>query len=141
MTDSDILASGEERLRKRRHAWWRYLALAFAGSVIAGLVSGYLAGAYTNGTIPLWLPVAACIVVIVLLGWMTRDYFRRIDELDLMDNLWAHLFGLYGGVSLFGGWFFFADLGLTGYPTAPAIVLAMFLFTLAAYGLRKLGLR
>ncbi|UIP05826.1 hypothetical protein LY632_08900 [Erythrobacter sp. SDW2] len=141
MTDTDTLSSGEQRLRRRRNAWWRYLALAFAGSVVAGFASGYLAGAYQNGTIPLWLPVTACIAVIVLLGWMTRDYFRRIDELDLMDNLWAHLFGLYAGISLFGGWYFFADLGLTGYPTAPAIMLAMLVFTFAAYGLRKLGLR
>jgi ABC-type Mn2+/Zn2+ transport system permease subunit len=141
MTDTDILSSGEDRLRKRRLAWWRYFALGLAGSVMTGLVSGYLAGAYENGTIPVWLPVIGCVVVMVLMGWMTRDYFRRIDELDLMDNLWAHLFGLYGGFLLFGGWFFFVDLGLTSYPTAPAIVFAMLLLTLAAYGARKLGLR
>lgn len=141
MTDSDILSSGEDRLRRRRLAWWRYLALAFAGSVMIGFASGFMAGAYDSGAVPVWLPVAACIVAIALLGWFTHDYFRRIDELDLMDNLWAHLFGFYAGIALFGGWYFFADLGLTSYPTAPAIMLAMLLFTFAAYGARKLGLR
>lgn len=141
MTDNDTLSSGEERLRKRRRAWWRYLALAFAASVVVGFATGFLTGSYESGAVPLWLPIGVGVLVLVLLAWFTRDYFRRIDEFDLMDNLWAHLIGMYAAISLFAGWYFLADLGLAEHPSALPIVVAMLVFTMLAYGLRKLGLR
>lgn len=140
-TVNDTVPTGEERLRQRRRAWWRYLALAFAISLLAGFASGFLTGSYESGAVPLWLPVGVGVVVLALLAWFTRDYFRRIDELDLMDNLWAHLIGMYAAISLFAGWYFLADLGLAEHPAALPIVAAMLVFTMLAYGFRKLGIR
>ena len=141
MTPDEANLSGEQRLKSRRRRFYRYLAIALIASIIAGMVSGVLSAFYDAGTIPLWVPLLACAVVAVALIWFTYDYFRRVDELDLMDNLWAHLTGLYAGVIAFGVWYFLADLGVTQSPTALAIVAITMLATFAAYGLRKLGLR
>ncbi|GAB5347622.1 hypothetical protein [Alteriqipengyuania sp. 357] len=139
--DENTTGSGEERLKVRRHRFIRYFVIAIALSALAGLLSGALSKFYEAGDVPLWVPVLACLTVVVGLVWATWDYFRRIDELDLMDNLWAHTIGLYGGIIAFGVWFFLADLGVAETPNALAIVAVALIVTFAAYGLRKLGLR
>lgn len=141
MTETDITMTGEARLRKRRNAWWRYLGIAFVASALAGFFGGYFVDAYQEGRLPLWVPVVTVVAALIALAWFTRDYFRRVDELDLMDNLWAHLIGLYGGMITFMGWYFFAELSLVAYPSALAAIALMWFFTFAAYGIRKLGFR
>ena len=140
MTDSDT-PSGEVRARARRNAFYRYLALAFLVALLVGLVSGVLLAGGSNGDIPQWVSLLTIVVVAIGFAWFTRDYFRRVDELDLMDNLWAHLVGFYGGLIVTSVWVFVALLGLAEMPGALAVVLSMSLLTVIAYGLRKLGLR
>ena len=82
-----------------------------------------------------------CVAVALAFAWFTYDYFRRVDELDRMDNLWAHLIGFYGGLIVFGVWYFLAELDLAAKPSAVATVAIMAGLTFVAYGLRKLGLR
>ncbi|MEL7728474.1 hypothetical protein AAG612_02940 [Citromicrobium bathyomarinum] len=133
--------SGEARLRRRRRSFWRYLAVAFVASILVGAFSGALVDVYENGSIPLWLPVAIMVLAVTVFAWFTRDYFKRVDELDLMDNLWAHLTGVYGGMIVFAVWYFTAELDLVAYPNAPAMMAIIVLIVFAAYGLRKLGWR
>jgi len=140
MTDTNA-PSGEARARARRKAFYRYFGLAFLVSLIVGLVSGGLVASYEDGVIPLWMPLLAIVAAALAMIWFTRDYFRRIDELDLMDNLWAHLAGLYGGVIVFWVWYFIAELGLVAPPEASAIIGSMILIVFVAYGARKLGWR
>lgn len=141
MTKSDPDLSGEARLKRRRSRFYRYLGLAFLVSIVAGMASGTMVSFYENGLIPLWLPLLAFAIAAAGLVWFTRDYFKRVDELDRMDNLWAHLIGLYGGFIVFCFWYLLADLGVTGEPSGLGVVGAMLLITFAAYGARKLGLR
>ena len=141
MTKADRDLSGEARMKLRRSRLYRYLGLVFLGSLIAGMAGGAMANLYEDGAIPLWLPVLACAIVAIGMAWFMRDYFRRVDELDVMDNLWAHLIGFYGGAIVFGVWYFLADLGLVGGPSALALFALMMSISAAAYGLRKLGLR
>ena len=140
MTDTNP-PSGEARARARRNAFYRYVGLTFLVSLLVGIVSGRLVGYYESGAIPLWVPLLAIAAVVLAMIWFTRDYFRRIDELDLMDNLWAHLVGLYGGVIVFGVWYFIAELGLVEHPEAFAIIGSMILIVFLAYAARKLGWR
>ena len=141
MTKPTEMQSGEAKLKSRRNAFFRYLALTFLAAMIGGMASGYLTQSYVDDRVGLWLPLVAGAVVVAGLLWFTRDYFNRIDELDLMDNLWAHLYGFYGGLMVYGGWFVLADLGLVDRPTAGVVLLVMILMMFAAYGLRKLGMR
>ncbi|MBB3032941.1 hypothetical protein [Alteriqipengyuania lutimaris] len=141
MTRTDPEPTGEARLKKRRNRFYRYVALALLGSLIAGMAGGVMGGLYEDGEAPVWVPLLACAILAIGLIWFTRDYFKRVDELDLMDNLWAHLCGVYGGMIVFGIWYFLANIGLVPFPSALAIVSVMIFIICAVYGLRKLGLR
>lgn len=145
MTDNDYNAneqSGEIRYKAKRRAFVRYLAITCMIALVLGYFSGYFTGRFKDGEIHVALPIAALGAVLAFLAWFTVDYFRRVDELDLMDNLWAHLIGQYGALFLFMGWYFLAELNVvSAYPTAIAVILAMIATTFIAYGLRKLGWR
>ncbi|GAA4037938.1 hypothetical protein [Parerythrobacter jejuensis] len=141
MTEFETINSGESRLKERRRAFWKYLALAFAAFAVLGFFGGYFGAAFGKGDVPLLVPIGVGLITLIALAWFTWDFFKRIDELDLMDNLWAHLIGQYIALTVFLGWYFLGELGLTTYPTAVAVMLAMILGTFVAYGFRKLGWR
>ncbi|XUU60252.1 hypothetical protein ACRAQ6_11870 [Erythrobacter sp. HA6-11] len=138
---NDMSQSGEQRLKDRRRNFWRYVGIAIFVAMLAGFFSGFLMGTYENGEIGLWVPLSAGVVAIALWIWFSVDYFKRIDELDLMDNLWSHLIGVYGAVLTYASWFLLAELDVTPEPTAFGVVAAMLGFTFLAYGARKLGWR
>ncbi|MGB7408408.1 MAG: hypothetical protein WA908_07870, partial [Pontixanthobacter sp.] len=110
--------SGETRHKKRRRAFWRYSAIAFLFALIAGFLSGVTNELFIDGTIPIAVPLGLLAAVSIAAVWFTIDYFKRIDELDLMDNLWAHMSGLYIGVWAFGVWYIIAQLGISEQPQA-----------------------
>ena len=142
MTDNNAPGlSGEDRLRSRRMKFWRYLAIVMVGFMIAGFFSGYAKASFDSGDLPIWVPLVLGAITGLALIWFTWDYFRRVDELDLMDNLWSHLIGQYAAGLTFMGWYLLGELGITTYPTAVGIVFVMIGSTFVAYGLRKLGLR
>jgi len=141
MTKNDTAPTGEERLKSRRRTFWRYVALAILVAIIGGMLSGAAAALYEDGVIPLWLPLVMCALVFAGLVWFTWEYFRWIDELDRMDNLWAHLIGSYGCIFISGVWFFAAQLGLIPPPDALAIISLLIGLIVVAYVVRKLGLR
>ena len=138
--DADQL-SGEERFRKRRRSFITYIALAVAIAMFAGIASGVLAANASLGNVPVWLLFGVWVIMVVAFIWFTRDYFRRVDELDLLDNLWASLVGLYTYVLVFASWYLFDDLEIG----PPMDHFAIFWITmgamLVAYVLRKLGWR
>ncbi|MEP3051333.1 MAG: hypothetical protein ABJP48_09540 [Erythrobacter sp.] len=143
MTSSDhpSPASGEEMLKSKRRSFWRYIALSMVLAMFAGLIGGVLNQLYLHGDVPLFIPLAAIAVVAIGFLWFSFDYFRRVDELDLQDNLWSHMVGFYGGLAFFGVWFFCADLGLADQPTALPVLAVMLVVTFITYLLRKMGLR
>lgn len=141
MINSNEGLSGETKLKTRKRAFIKYLALVFLAALGSGLVSGYLTESYLSGVVGLWLPLLTGFVVLIGLVWFTWDYFKRIDEIDLHDNLWSHLWGFYAGIWAFGGWYFLADLKLVAPPFAGAAILIMLACMFIVYGLRKFGFR
>lgn len=133
--------SGELKLKARRSAWIRYFIIAVLISFGAGLGTGYLSGLFESGELPIWTLYAAWAVVLAGLAWFTRDYFRRIDELDLADNLWSHLIGYYVTLWAFGLWYVLYDIGRAPEPTALPVIAFMLVTTFVVYGARKLGIR
>ena len=145
MTDNDAALSGsnsgETRLKAKRNAFFRYFALAVLAGFVAGMMSGVAAALVEDGILPTSVLIALWAATVALFVWFCRDYFRRIDELDLLDNLWASTIGLYGYVVVFGTWYLFHQVGIAPEIDQIAVMLATLAITTAAYIARKLGWR
>lgn len=141
MTDTDTTLSGEARLKAKRFAFFRYFGLAMLAGFIGGMMSGVAAAMVEEGILPIGVLIALWGATVALFVWFCRDYFRRVDELDLLDNLWASTIGLYGYVVVFGSWYLFHQVGIAPAPDQIAIMLATLAITTAAYIARKLGWR
>lgn len=141
MMDNDTPLSGEARLKAKRNAFFRYFGLAMLAGFIGGMMSGVAAGMVEEGILPIGVLIALWGVTVALFVWFCGDYFRRVDELDLLDNLWASTIGLYGYVVVFGSWYLFHQVGIAPAPDQIAIMLATLAITTAAYVARKLGWR
>ena len=140
-TDQPGAESGENRFRKRRSAFWRYSILVFIGAMVAGMVSGAAAQWTLEGLLPRWALVAIWALVVVAFVWFARDYVRRIDELDLMDNFWAAVVGIHFYIVAMPSWQLFHNAGMTDAPNQYIIYLATIAVMVVTYFARKLGWR
>jgi hypothetical protein len=87
-------------------------------------------------------PLAGFAAIVVVAGiWFTRDYFRRIDQLDLLDNLWASTTALYTFFITAGSWYIIHGKDLAPSPDFAATALFTFAVLIIAYAARKLGWR
>lgn len=141
MTDNDTVLSGEARLKARRNAFLRYLGLFMVAGFAVGMMSGAAAALVEKGSLPTSALIAMWAVTIALFAWFCRDYFRRVDELDLLDNLWASTVGLYGYLVVFATWYLFNDVGIAPAIDPFAVMIATLAITAVAYLARKLGWR
>lgn len=141
MADDVSQPTGEERLRSRRRTFLRYCLVAFGIALVAGSASGFLGALVADGVLPVWLIYIVSAAFVLAFTWFTRDYLRRVDELDLLDNLWAGLFGFSFYFVSFPVWNGLHQFGLAppvdGWLLWSGSTIAMF----AAYCVRKLGLR
>jgi hypothetical protein len=80
-------------------------------------------------------------VFVIGFAWFTRDYLRRVDELDLLDNLWAALFGFFFYFTAFPLWNSLATFDLAPAVDNWLLWTATTIVMFAAYCLRKMGLR
>lgn len=138
-TDAPI--SGEQKHNSRRKSFVRYLVIALLAALVIGFGNGILVGMAVDGTLPAAVVVALVIIMAVGFIWFCFDYFKRIDELDLADNLWASVIGLYAYVMAFPSWTWLHDAGLVGPPDQWAIWVGTIAVATIAYLARKLGLR
>ena len=134
---------GEERLRERRRRFWRLVAQGVAVGGVAGLVVGFVggfskgwqdAGGATIGWV-LW-PVLA--IVLAVFSRYCVKYFRRVDELDVQDNLWASLIGLYGFLVGLPSWHALHLVGQLPPPDLYVLYALTIAVACVAYGWRKI---
>ena len=132
--------SGEARLRQRsrriRTIWIRVCGLGF----IAGLVFGVAGGSSTLHLSPIvfWLMVAASAAGLVAMNvW----FMRSVDEVEVMDNLWAGFAGLNAHIVIGAGWTAAASRGFAPAPDVLGVMVATLVVTLLAYGALKLRRR
>ncbi len=140
----DAAMTGEERLRRRKAAWWRYVGLALIGAMMAGLASGFLTELSIDGVhtgtgcrSPVWgvnvLSAWAGSPATISAGWTSWISARQ----SLGASLRAYMARLrHGrpGMSM-------ADLELATYPSGGATMTILIGAVLIVYGLRKLGWR
>lgn len=133
--------SGEARLKSRRNRFLRFCGLGFVIALATGFFTGFASDLYSDGTLPGWTLFVAWAVAVAGFIWFSWEYFRRVDELDLLDNLWCSLVAFYVYMIALPSWWLFHDLGLAPEIDHSVIYFATFGAAGVAYGLRKLGLR
>lgn len=134
-------STGEERLRARRRTFIRYCLVAVAIALAAGLASGFLGALVADGVLPVWLVYVTSALLVVGFLWFTRDYLRRVDELDLLDNLWAGFAGFVVYYVAFPIWSLLHGFGLAPPVDGWWLWIGSAIAVFAAYCVRKLGLR
>lgn len=141
MTSTDPQISGETRLPARRLAYWRYLGIAFAVFLVAGIVSGAIGALVKTSLVPVAAMVGVWLVTTVGFAWFARDYFRPIDELDLLDNLCATTIAFYVYIITLGYWLGFSEIGLVAPTEQYTIAAIASAAAIIAYCARKLSWR
>lgn len=128
---------GEKRLRTQRKKFWRLVGAGVGIGLVAGLVFGFMGGYAQDRAISPLLVWPALGLTIAVFVWYSAVYFRRIDELDLRDNLWASLIGLYVYLVALPAWYFLHDLNQLPPINHWAIYLTTFAAATIAYCVRK----
>ncbi|MFM8753604.1 MAG: hypothetical protein ACKODL_02750 [Phenylobacterium sp.] len=140
-TNTNPPLSGEDRLRRRRRrigaVWIATIGAGFLGGVTFGLAAG---GAMGLSPLVFWAGLALLAVCAVAASvW----FMRRVDEVEVMDNLWASFAGLLAHTLISAGWVAAAARGLAPAPDVLYVLLATLGVTVVAYlGLklrRRLG--
>ncbi len=140
MTEGGI---GERKLRDNRKRFhrlvWLGLGMGLVIGLVAGIVTGYTRAAQRAGDTGLeWLAWPVLIAAFAAFIWYTRHYFRKIDELDLLDNLWASTVGLYAFVMAYPAWALLHEIGQAGAPQITPLWWGSMAAAGVAYGWRKL---
>ncbi|MEI7571863.1 MAG: hypothetical protein WCJ52_01930 [Phenylobacterium sp.] len=140
-TNSTSSLSGEARLRQRsrriRNVWIAALSVGFLGGMAFALADG--------GALPLSPAIFWTLLALVAGGVVAVNvwFIRRVDELEVMDNLWASFVGVIAHILIGAGWVAVAARGYAPAPDVLAVLMATLVVTLLAYfGLklrRRLG--
>ncbi|GAA4643838.1 hypothetical protein GCM10023115_17980 [Pontixanthobacter gangjinensis] len=133
--------SGEQKLARRKRSFWSFVLLGTVIAGVAGFASGFVTSRVEQGLISEWAIYPILAVTIIGFIWFSYLYYMRIDELDLMDNLWGNTIGMYAYVIITTSWMLFEQAGITGAPQHWPILTATVAISLIAYTARRLGLR
>jgi drug/metabolite transporter (DMT)-like permease len=140
-TNTNPPLSGEDRLRLRRRrirgVWIVALSVGFLGGIAFGLADG---GDLPLSPAPFWSLLALVAGGVVAVNiW----FIRRVDELEVMDNLWASFVGVIAHILIAACWVAAAARGYAPAPDVLAVLMATVVVTFLAYiGLklrRRLG--
>ena len=133
--------SGETRHRKHKNAYWTFVGLGIVAALVAGLASGTISAQVEQGLLPDWAIFGILTVTAILFVWFSFKFYTKVDELDLMDNLWGNTFGLYAYVIVLTGWMALHQAGVAGPPVQWLILMVTIAVALIAYTARRIGLR
>lgn len=135
---------GERAERTRRLWFWGTLGGLAVVSAVTGFVAGY--STPEGGWLPVlqanpWIVYAILAAVLSSFVGGSWFFFAQVDELELADNLWASMIGLYAYAMLLPVWWALWQLGKTSEPDHWAIYAATLGTAGAVYVWRKLRLR
>src|SRR4030095_16799475 len=136
------MGEGEQLHAQRRRRFWVILGWLLVIGLLAGFLSGFAAGfidASQGEGHPAMMIVGAIGVVLLCLGGVYGSwrFFTSVDEVEVADNLWASLIGLYAYAILFPAWWLLESIRLVGPPAQGGIYAATMLTATAAYLYRK----
>ena len=136
------MGEGERLHAQRRKRFWTILAALFVLGGIGGFATGFLAGfndAREGGSAG-YMTAGTIGVVIFVFGaaYGSWKFFQSVDEVEIADNLWGSLVGLYVYALLFPAWWALNQLGQLPEPDDWAIFGASMIAAVAVYLYRKL---
>lgn len=140
-TNANPPLSGEHRLRRRRLrilvVWIITIGAGFLGGITFGLAAS---GVLSLSPLLFWTGLALLAVGLVAASlW----FMRRVDEVEVIDNLWASFAGLLAHTLISAGWVAASARGLAPAPDVISVLLGTLAVTVVAYlGLklrRRLG--
>jgi hypothetical protein len=133
--------SGEDRLRQRR----RRIRAMQVGILGLGALFGIAFGLSEGGALRLSPLLWWTLVGLLAVGVVAANlwYMRRVDEVEVMDNLWAAFVGMNAHILIGAGWVAASARGMTPAPDVLSVLMATLIITLITYvGLklrRRLG--
>jgi hypothetical protein len=132
---------GERLEAQRRKRFWTILGALFVLGGVAGFATGFLAGfndAREGGSAG-YMTAGTIGVVILVVGaaYGSWKFFQNVDEVEIADNLWGSLIGLYVYALLFPAWWALNLLGQAPVPDDWTIFGASMFSAVAVYLYRK----
>jgi uncharacterized membrane protein len=133
---------GERLYAQRRKRFWMLLGTLALLGMVAGFVAGFaadFADAREMTVEPLYGTVGAAgvILMVILVAYFSWRFFVSVDEVEVADNLWGSLFGLYTYALLLPAWWALARLAKAPEPDHWVIYGASMIVATAVYGYRK----
>lgn len=102
------MGEGERLHSQRRRRFWTILGGLFVIGGVAGFATGFIAGfndAREGGAAGYATAGTIGVIVLVLGGaYGSWKFFKSVDEVEIADNLWGSLVGLYVYALLFPAW-------------------------------------
>lgn len=133
--------SGEQKLVRRRRAFFLFVIFGLVVAAGAGLASGLVTAKVEQGLIPEWAVYTMLAATAAGFIWFGYRYYHRIDELDLMDNLWANTVGIYVYVIITFVWMALDQAGIASPPQHLPILISTIVASGLAYLIRRIGVR
>jgi len=137
------MMDGEQLHVAQRRRFWRTLGIAGIGGIPVGFAVGFGAG-YTGGDFDAfwnWAPDGLVIALLVFslaaILYGSWRFYKSIDEVELLDNLWASSTAYSAYVLLFPLWWVLGKTGMAPPPNDWLIFLAALGAGLAFYLWRK----
>ena len=118
---------GERVEARRRKIFWTSLGIIAAGGAIVGFFTGIRAASKNVGFGESWsglpegLVIALMAVSLMAFLYGTWRFFKAIDEVELVDNLWASTAAYYVYGVLFPIWWVLGKSGIVAEPNDWAI--------------------
>lgn len=136
MTRTETL-TGEQQERRRRRKFWTTM-IAF---MVGGGITGAFSGLFTSGNGAAVSPVLVIAFVAFFFAAfvvLSIYFFRTVDELEVADNLWGSLFGLYFYLAAVPTAWLLEQSGVIEPVSDWAIYFATVAVTFGSYLIRKL---
>lgn len=128
--------TGEQKEARRRRNFWLMMAAFTGAGFITGMLSGIFDAESSLQAKPAWAIAFVGIALAAFVG-LSVVFFRRVDELELADNLWGGLFGLYFYMAAQPTWYVLNRVDLVGPIEHWPLYFATCLVTFAVYLGRK----
>jgi hypothetical protein len=139
----EVMTSGEELHAANRKRFWRTLSLAGVGGIPVGFAVGLGFGlsrgdinAFWTGA-PAWLVIALVTLSAAGFLWGSWRFYRSIDEVERLDNLWSSSAAYAAYAIIFPCWWALGQAEIAPVPNDWMIYLIALLIGLLAYGKRK----
>ena len=135
------MGEGERLHAQRRRRFWLILSALFVLGGAAGFATGFLTALNEGreGGSAGYATAATIGVAIFVLGgaYGSWKFFQNVDEVEIADNLWASLVGLYVYALLFPAWWALSKLDQAPEPDDWTIFGASMVSAVAVYLYRK----